>query len=114
MNHDPPGWTFIGPYIVPRPPRLLIAEIQRRVAAHFSFISYDLISPCRSRALVAARHVAMYLARRHTDRSYPEIGRRFGRDHSSVISAVRGIEARRMVDPGLDDTIRALAAELRA
>jgi chromosomal replication initiator protein len=53
----------------------------------------DLLSPRRARSIVVPRQVGMYLAKKMTSRSLPEIGRRFGgRDHSTVLHAVRKID----------------------
>jgi chromosomal replication initiator protein len=53
----------------------------------------DLLSPRRARSIVMPRQVGMYLAKKMTSRSLPEIGRRFGgRDHSTVLHAVRKID----------------------
>src|SRR3546814_7947784 len=63
----------------------------------------------RVRAIARPRQVAMYLAKELTPRSYPEIGRRFGgRDHSTVIHAVRTVEALRVADSELDAEIAAI------
>ena len=73
--------------------RITIDEIQRRVAAHFDVSVADLHSARRARVVVRPRQIAMYLARHLTERSMPEIGRQFGgRDHTTVLHAVRKIE----------------------
>jgi len=59
------------------------------------------------------RQVAMYLAKQLTPRSLPEIGRRFGgRDHTTVIHAVRRIEKLRQTDAELDADVRLLIRQL--
>src|SRR3546814_12069968 len=69
----------------------------------------------RVRAIARPRQVAMYLAKELTPRSYPEIGRRFGgRDHSTVIHAVRTVEALRVSDSELDAEIAAIRRSLRS
>jgi chromosomal replication initiator protein len=66
-----------------------IEEIQRAVAEHWKIRLADMTSPCRVRAVVRPRQVAMYLAKQLTARSLPEIGRKFGdRDHTTVMHAV--------------------------
>lgn len=76
------------------PKRVRIEDIQRIVARHYSLSKQDLLSSRRIRAIVKPRQVAMYLAKSLTLRSLPEIGRRFGgRDHTTVLHAVRKIEA---------------------
>ncbi|MEO1227203.1 MAG: helix-turn-helix domain-containing protein, partial [Pseudomonadota bacterium] len=73
--------------------RVTIDEIQRKVAEHFNIRVADMHSARRSRSVARPRQVAMYLCKQLTPRSLPEIGRKFGgRDHSTVIHAVRKIE----------------------
>lgn len=75
------------------PKRIRIEEIQRVVARHYNVSKQDLLSNRRTRSIVRPRQVAMYLAKMMTLRSLPEIGRRFGgRDHTTVLHAVRKIE----------------------
>lgn len=75
------------------PKRIRIEEIQRVVARHYNVSKQDLLSNRRTRTIVKPRQVAMYLAKMLTPRSLPEIGRRFGgRDHTTVLHAVRKIE----------------------
>jgi chromosomal replication initiator protein len=76
------------------PRRVRIEDIQRVVARHYNVSKSDLLSSRRTRTIVRPRQVAMYLAKVLTPRSLPEIGRRFGgRDHTTVLHAVRKIEA---------------------
>jgi chromosomal replication initiator protein len=73
--------------------RMNIDDIQRKVAEHFNIRLADMASPRRSRAVARPRQVAMYLCKKLTQRSLPEIGRKFGgRDHTTVIHAVRKVE----------------------
>jgi chromosomal replication initiator protein len=75
------------------PRRVRIEDIQRVVARHYNVSKADLLSSRRTRTIVRPRQVAMYLAKVLTPRSLPEIGRRFGgRDHTTVLHAVRKIE----------------------
>ena len=93
--------------------RVTIDEIQKLVSAHFDLKPVDLISARRARAVARPRQIAMYLAKRLTTRSLPEIGRKFGgRDHSTVIHAVRRIEGLRDTDRDVDGAVRALMREL--
>ncbi|MCY1364946.1 Chromosomal replication initiator protein DnaA [compost metagenome] len=63
------------------------------MARHYNVSKQDLLSNRRTRTIVKPRQVAMYLAKMLTPRSLPEIGRRFGgRDHTTVLHAVRKIE----------------------
>ncbi|MCZ2328032.1 DNA polymerase III subunit beta [Bartonella sp. F02] len=73
--------------------RIRIEEIQRAVARHYNVSKQDLLSNRRTRTVVKPRQVAMYLAKILTPHSLPEIGRHFGgRDHTTVLHAVRKIE----------------------
>ena len=67
--------------------------IQNLVASHFNLNIHELLSPRRPRSLARPRQIAMYLAKKLTTRSLPEIGRKFAnRDHTTVIHAVKTIE----------------------
>jgi chromosomal replication initiator protein len=73
--------------------RVKIEDIQKLVASHYSVTRADILSSRRTATVVKPRQVAMYLAKALTLRSLPEIGRRFGgRDHTTVLHAVRKIE----------------------
>lgn len=73
--------------------KLTMEEIQRRVAEHYKIRLSDMSSARRARVVARPRQVAMYLAKQLTSRSLPEIGRAFGgRDHTTVMHAVRKIE----------------------
>jgi chromosomal replication initiator protein len=88
------------------PRRVRIEDIQRIVARHYNVSKTELLSNRRTRTIVKPRQVAMYLAKVMTPRSLPEIGRRFGgRDHTTVLHAVRKIE-------GLSGEDRQLAQEI--
>ena len=93
--------------------RITIDEIQRAVSAHFEVKQIDLISERRAVAIARPRQIAMYLAKRLTTRSLPEIGRKFGnRDHSTVIHAVKRIEDLRGKDSEIDGAVRTLMRTL--
>ena len=75
------------------PKRVRIEDIQRVVARHYNVSRQELVSNRRTRVIVKPRQIAMYLSKTLTPRSFPEIGRRFGgRDHTTVLHAVRKIE----------------------
>jgi chromosomal replication initiator protein len=79
--------------------RVTIEEIQKRVAEHYNIRLSDMHSARRARAVARPRQVAMYLAKQLTSRSLPEIGRRFGgRDHTTVMHAVRRVDELRTID----------------
>ena len=73
--------------------RIKIDDILKVVGRHYNVSKNDLLSPRRARNVVVPRQIGMYLAKKLTSRSLPEIGRRFGgRDHSTVLHAVRKID----------------------
>ena len=84
------------------PGRIKIDDILKVVGRHYNVAKADLLSPRRSRTVVVPRQIGMYLAKKLTSRSLPEIGRRFGgRDHSTVLHAVRKIDEQVRVDEKL-------------
>ena len=86
--------------------RVRIEDIQRIVARQFNVSRNDLLSNRRTRVIVRPRQIAMYLAKVMTPRSLPEIGRRFGgRDHTTVLHAVRKIETLTSEDQKLSHEI---------
>ncbi|HWW33855.1 MAG TPA: chromosomal replication initiator protein DnaA [Xanthobacteraceae bacterium] len=91
------------------PKRVRIEDIQRVVARQYNVSRADLLSSRRTANVVRPRQVAMYLAKILTLRSLPEIGRRFGgRDHTTVLHAVRKIETLAGNDSALADEIETL------
>jgi chromosomal replication initiator protein len=95
--------------------RITIDEIQRTVCQFYRIDRSEMTSKRRARAVVRPRQVAMYLAKVLTPRSYPEIGRKFGgRDHSTVIHAVRLIEDLRQRDADMDGDVRSLLRQLES
>src|SRR5258708_7004591 len=93
------------------PPRIEV--IQHTVARQYGVTRTDILSQRRTAAVVRPRQVAMYLAKTMTLRSLPEIGRLFGgRDHTTVLHAVRKIDALVKIDLVLADVIAAIRAEL--
>lgn len=93
--------------------KITIEDIQRKVAEHFKIRLAEMVSARRARIVARPRQVAMYLAKQLTPRSLPEIGRRFGgRDHTTVIYAVRQIEKLRGEDNELDNDVRAIVRAL--
>jgi chromosomal replication initiator protein len=89
--------------------RVTIEEIQKRVAEHYTIRIADMSSARRARAVARPRQVAMYLAKLLTSRSLPEIGRKFGgRDHTTVMHAVRKIEELKATDATLAEDVELL------
>jgi chromosomal replication initiator protein len=96
------------------PKRVRIEDIQRVVARQYNVSRADLLSSRRTANVVRPRQVAMYLAKILTLRSLPEIGRRFGgRDHTTVLHAVRKIEALASNDIAFAEEIEALKRQLQ-
>jgi chromosomal replication initiator protein len=99
----------------PRAQTMSVEDIQRAVCHHFHLRSTDLTSKDRHKSVAFARHVAMYLCKQRLKCSFPEIGRAFGnRDHTTVMSAVRKIEAQRDSDPQVRAHLEALEKKLAA
>ena len=95
--------------------KVTIDEIMRKVAEHYNIRMSDMLSPRRTRTVARPRQVAMYLSKHLTQRSYPEIGRRFGgRDHTTVLHAVRKIEELKSIDSQISDDVELLRRMLEA
>src|SRR3989338_517557 len=89
--------------------RVTIEEIQKRVAEHFNIRVSDMHSARRARSAARPRQVAMYLAKQLTARSLPEIGRKFGgRDHTTVMHAVRKVDELRESDAAFTEDVELL------
>lgn len=120
-----PSWYFIVDRgsILPRTAYPRISLIQEVVAQRFEVSKLDMTSHRRTAAVVLPRQVAMYLAKEMTPKSLPEIGRLFGgRDHTTVLHAVRKIAAMvvlndelpELFDPELSDRVKALRGDIEA
>ncbi|MDB5188255.1 MAG: chromosomal replication initiator protein DnaA [Candidatus Kaiserbacteria bacterium] len=95
------------------PKRVRIEDIQKLVAIHYTTDFQDIISARRHATVVRPRQIAMYLSKIITGRSLPEIGRRFGgRDHTTVLHAVRKIEALAQKDASLKEELNLLECML--
>ncbi|MGE0258568.1 MAG: chromosomal replication initiator protein DnaA [Alphaproteobacteria bacterium] len=95
--------------------RVTIEEIQRKVAEHFNIKLAEMTSTRRSRIVARPRQVAMYLAKQLTPRSLPEIGRKFGgRDHTTVMHAVKKIEELIANDISLAEDVELLRRMLQS
>jgi chromosomal replication initiator protein len=95
--------------------RVTIEEIQKAVVEHYGIRMSDMVSARRSRAVARPRQVAMYLAKQLTPRSLPEIGKKFGgRDHTTVMHAVRQVERLSGEDRAIADDVEALRRKLQA
>ena len=95
--------------------KVTIDEIIRKVSDHYNLRMSDMISARRSRVIARPRQVAMFLAKTLTSKSLPEIGRRFGgRDHTTVIHAVKKIEDLKHKDLQIAEEVEILRRMLEA
>jgi chromosomal replication initiator protein len=95
--------------------RITIEEIQKKVAEHFSIRITDMSSARRARNVARPRQVAMYLAKQLTQRSLPDIGRRFGgRDHTTVMHAVSRVGELMSRDAGFAEDVELLRKMLES
>jgi chromosomal replication initiator protein len=89
----------LKPLLQPKVVNVSVDDIKKAVATHFNLKVADIISKRRTKNLSFPRHIAMYLCRKHTTASYPEIGEHFGgRDHSSVIHAATVVSSKLSTD----------------
>ena len=90
-----------------------VEDVVRAVCHHFNLRSSDLLGKDRHRSIAQARHVAIYLCRQRLKCSYPELGRHFGhRDHTSVMHAVKKVEALKATDADLRGHLDAIERKL--
>jgi chromosomal replication initiator protein len=91
--------SALKPLLQPKVVTLTVDDIKKAVAGHFSIKVSEIVSKRRTKNLSFPRHIAMYLCRKHTTASYPEIGEHFGgRDHSSVIHAATVVSSKLSTD----------------
>jgi chromosomal replication initiator protein len=106
--------AILRPHLRGGEKRVTVDDIQKATADHFGLKQADLISERRNRAIARPRQAAMWLAKQLTTRSLPDIGRRFGgRDHTTVLHAVRRIEELKAADPQLTRDLETLTRKLR-
>lgn len=104
-----PKWDFV---ITPK--TALVKKIQRLICLSFNVELDDLISEQRTRNVVLPRQIAMYLCRKLTQHSFPEIGRRFGgRDHTTVLHSVSKIEHLRSRIPLIAEVITRITETMK-
>jgi len=105
--------TLLSP-VTPVAGLLSVEAIQARVSQHFRVSVTELKSHSRDRSVTFARQIAMYLSRTLAEVSFPSIAEKFGgRDHSTVMHAVRMVEYKRAHDPGTGQLLMMLENELR-
>jgi chromosomal replication initiator protein len=106
--------AILRPHLACNERKVTVDMIQKIVAEHYGLKQADLISERRARAVARPRQVAMWLAKQITTRSLPDIGRRFGgRDHTTVLHAVRRIEELKADDAGIARDVDVLLRKLR-
>ena len=93
---------------------LRISDIQRAVESHFGLTKLEILSRRNIRHLARARQIGMYLSSVLTLNPINEIGRRFGRDHSTVAHGIRAIENLLTRDPAIQSAVAAIKARLSA
>jgi chromosomal replication initiator protein len=97
----------------PTKPLLMVAHIQAIVAAYYQIPVREMTSARRHKEVAHPRQIAMYLAYETTPKSLPDIGRRFGgRDHTTVIYAIRQIQKRMIEDAEIAEDIRRIREKL--
>jgi chromosomal replication initiator protein len=107
--------AILRPHLACTEKRVTVDTIQKTVAEHYGLKQADLISERRARAVARPRQAAMWLAKQITTRSLPDIGRRFGgRDHTTVLHAVRRIEELKQADAHLARDLDVLLRKLRS
>jgi hypothetical protein len=109
--HKPRCCPMCGAPTKPAP--MLISLIQETVAAYFGLDPSVMQSAQRRMAISHPRQIAMYLASTFTPKSLPEIGRRFGgRDHTTVMHAIKAVKSRMASDPEVELDVEVLKERL--
>ncbi|AWM76279.1 chromosomal replication initiator protein DnaA [Phenylobacterium parvum] len=107
--------AILRPHLACSEKRVTVDQIQKAVAEHYGLKQADIISERRARVVARPRQAAMWIAKQITTRSLPDIGRRFGgRDHTTVLHAVRRIEALKQDDAVLARDLDAIIRKLRS
>ncbi len=107
--------AILRPHLACSEKRVTVDQIQKAVAEHYGLKQADIISERRARVVARPRQAAMWIAKQITTRSLPDIGRRFGgRDHTTVLHAVRRIEALKQDDPVLARDLDSIIRKLRS
>ena len=106
--------AILRPHLRTGERRITVDDIQKAVSEYYGMKQADLLSDRRNRAIARPRQTAMWLCKQLTTRSLPDIGRRFGgRDHTTVLHAVRKIEELKGVDAPIAADLEALLRKLR-
>lgn len=105
--------SALKPILKPKTVNITVDEIKKVVGEHFGVKVSEMVSKRRTKNLSFPRHIAMYLCRKHTTCSYPEIGGHFGgRDHSSVIHAANVVSTKLKSNPEVQQHIEEIEAVL--
>jgi chromosomal replication initiator protein len=91
--------------------KLTIDEIQNVVAKKYSVTMAQILSPERTQSIVTPRQLAMYIARKFTTKSLPEIAKRFDKTHATILHGVKSIEKRLDVEEDLKATLSEILSE---
>jgi chromosomal replication initiator protein len=95
--------------------RISVEDIQKQVASHYNIKVSDMHSARRARQVARPRQVAMYLSKKFTSKSLPEIGRRFGgKDHTTVMHAVKRVDELMAADHEFSQDIEMLSRLLQS
>jgi hypothetical protein len=92
---------------------MMLAQIQKAVARHYFVSMSDLLSSRKPSRIAGPRQVAMYLCKKLTSRSLPEIGRSFRKDHTTVLHAINKITERLKTEENLADDVNSLILQLQ-
>lgn len=109
MKHEPALCPHCG---APSGPRLFVSHIQATVAAYYGIPVRHMTSDRRDWEVSHPRQVAMYLCAELTPKSYPDLGRLFHRDHTTIIWAEKSVQRRMNADPEFAEDVRALRERL--
>ncbi|MGZ8363372.1 MAG: chromosomal replication initiator protein DnaA, partial [Caulobacteraceae bacterium] len=105
---------MLAPHLRVTERRITVDDIQRAVSERFSLSRADLLSPRRTQSVARPRQIGMWLCKQLTSRSLPDIGRRFGgKDHTTVLHAIRRIDQLRGDDAQIMADSDALMRQLR-
>jgi len=95
--------------------QVTVELIQKNVADYYKLKISDMYSKRRPSSIAGPRQIAMYLAKEMTQKSLPEIGDLFGgRDHTTVLHAVRKIAQQRTTDSTLNHALHVLEQGLKS
>lgn len=96
------------------PVNVTIDKILHTVSSHYNITIEDMKSRKRISSIASARHVAVYIIKKMTDRSLPAIGREFNRDHTTIINSIDTVEKRLASDPAFDAELKELMRAVKS